>query len=453
MDKLTQNYFVSGNILYASELNQLVSKINELIDSSSSYDDTEILRQLEVLSNTVNSEKTRLDGVINDIDSTVRSRINSMLQDAEFLNDLKEGIQSSTNFGQQDVDQYLQQIGIITRSGNQISYGWSSLEQAVNSLSGSVNNLISNGIDQTAVQAAVTASINDAIANLDLSTMYAKKKAEEVIEWMYSALKQSTGADKTFNEISSAGKSDLSSAIADIRTQVAKLENGEYVSQASLSSAVNSAVSSSISGLATKSYADNAAADVYSRVTSDISTATAGLVTAADLNSATASLVTQQTLNDATSAASIVASVNSAGSSVQINADKINIDSSHQLDLSSQNININTSNLNIDADQIDFGSGRCQMNGGNLYIASDPTSNGYMAEVFVESAGRSNHDNDVSISNERGLEVTSSSGYFYAGENGGSFRVYTSDGNNSGNGYSGTINGARFVNGICVGQA
>ena len=51
MEKLTQNYFVSGNVLYASELNQLISKINELIDGNSSYDDTEIQRQLTLLNN------------------------------------------------------------------------------------------------------------------------------------------------------------------------------------------------------------------------------------------------------------------------------------------------------------------------------------------------------------------------------------------------------------------
>jgi len=312
--------------------------------------------------------------------------------------------------------------------------------------------------------------------------MYARKQAEEVIEWMYSAFKQSTSADKTFNEITSAGKNDLTSAISDIRTYVGKLENGEYVSTAALSSAVSNAVSSSISGLATEAYVNSATANVYSRVTSDIGNAvsglttksyvdtaianvsssvssaignaTAGLATEAYVNSATASLVSTATLNNAVSAASIVTSVNNAGSSVLINADKIKIDSSHQLDLSSQNITVDTSNLQIKAGNIDFGIGQCQMNGGNLYITSTPTSRGSMAEIYVVSAGNSNHDNEVSISNDRGLEVTGSDSHFFVGENGGSFRISVSGGNNnSGTGYTGTINGARFVCGICVGQA
>lgn len=454
MDKLTQNYFVSGNVLYASELNQLISKINEIIDGSSAFDDSEIQRQLNLLTAAINTEKTRLDGVITDIDNTIQGRINEMLQDAEFLDELKEGIQSSSNFGQQDVDSYLQQIGIITRDGNQLTYGWSTLSQTVDTLSGSVNNLITNGIDQTAVQAAVTASVNDAVANLDLSTMYAKKQAEQVIEWMYSALKQSTGADKTFNEITSAGKNDLQSAISDIRTYVAKLENGDYVSTASLSSAVNTAVSNSIAGLATESYVNSATADVYSQVSTDIGTATAGLATTSyvdsEVSSATAGLMAE---NDFTSAA-VIAKVNNNTSNVKINADQINIDATHQLDLSSQNITVDTSNLQINASNIDFGNGQCQMNGGNLYLTSSPTSNGSIAEVSVVSAGKTNHDNDVSISNDSGLRITCSDSHFYAGEDGGSFRISVGSGyNNSGTGYTGTINGARFVCGICVGQA
>jgi hypothetical protein len=50
-----------------------------------------------------------------------------MLQDSEFLDELKEGIQSASNFGDSDVDQYLQQLGIISRSGNTVSYGWSTI--------------------------------------------------------------------------------------------------------------------------------------------------------------------------------------------------------------------------------------------------------------------------------------------------------------------------------------
>ena len=451
MDKLTQNYFVSGNVLYASELNQLISKINEIIDGSSAFDDSEIQRQLNLLATAINTEKTRLDGVITDIDNTIQGRINEMLQDAEFLDELKEGIQSSSNFGQQDVDSYLQQIGIITRDGNQLTYGWSTLSQTVDTLSGSVNNLITNGIDQTAVQAAVTASVNDAVANLDLSTMYAKKQAEQVIEWMYSALKQSTGADKTFNEITSAGKNDLQSAISDIRTYVAKLENGDYVSTASLSSAVNTAVSNSIAGLATESYVNSATADVYSQVSTDIGTATAGLATTSyvdsEVSSATAGLMAE---NDFTSAA-VIAKVNNNTSNVKINADQINIDASHQLDLTSQNITINTSGLSIDASQVNF-SPNSSLNGGPVSITSTTTSNGYVGEISMDSNGTTGHDNQVSISNTRGVEITGSDGYLFIGENGGSFRVSVSGSFSSGTGYTGTINGARFINGICVGQ-
>lgn len=71
----------------------------------------------------------------------------------------------------------------------------------------------------------------------------------------------------------------------------------------------------------------------------------------------------------------------------------------------------------------------------------------------MDSNGTTGHDNQVSISNTKGVEITGSDGYLFIGENGGSFRVSVSGSSSSGTGYTGTINGARFVNGICVGQA
>lgn len=42
MEKLTENYFESGSILYADELNTIISKINALIDDRPEYDDSTI---------------------------------------------------------------------------------------------------------------------------------------------------------------------------------------------------------------------------------------------------------------------------------------------------------------------------------------------------------------------------------------------------------------------------
>jgi len=171
--------------------------------------------------------------------------------------------------------------------------------------------------------------------------MYARKNAETVIEWMYSALKQSTSADKSYNEIVSAGKSGLSSAIAELRTYVEKLKNGEYVATASMEAKVDEA----IAGLKASASSNNAKTEIFNKIskTNDdvasilfsitgsdsktnivnrINTWKAGLTTKADLNSATAELMAA---NDFTSAA-VIAKVNEYGGSVKISADKIDLD-------------------------------------------------------------------------------------------------------------------------------
>lgn len=361
MNKLNK-IFQKNQVLTAAEINAITNKIDEIINALSSYDDSDIREALEDLQDaidranaTANEERERLDGVINNINDTVEEKVNEMLTDKDFLDELKEGIQSESNFGDDDVDAYLQQIGVITRNNGQVAYGWSTIAQDVNSLRASVNNLIENGIDQEALQAAINAKIEDSVASLDLSTMYARKNAETVIEWMYSALKQSTSADKSYNEIVSAGKDGLSSAIAELRTYVEKLKNGEYVATASMEAKVDEA----IAGLKASASSNNAKTEIFNKIskTNDdvasilfsitgsdsktdivnrINTWKAGLTTKADLNSATAELMAA---NDFTSAA-VIAKVNEAGSDVKINADRINIDAAHQLDLSAQDVTI-----------------------------------------------------------------------------------------------------------------
>jgi hypothetical protein len=108
--------------------------------------------------------------------------------------------------------------------------------------------------------------------------------------------------------------SDAASAVSTLTTRVKSLEDGEYISESSLVSAIE----------------DNKD-EIISR---------AGLVNTAALNSATSGLVAATTLNDYTKKAEVIATVNNDTSNVKINADKINIDANHQLDLKAQNIKL-----------------------------------------------------------------------------------------------------------------
>ena len=201
---------------------------------------------------------------------------------------------------------------------------------------------------------------------------------------MYSALKQSSSADKTFNQIVSSGKNGLSSAISELRTYVEKLKNGDYVATASLQASVDNA----IAGLKSSASSNYAKTEIFNKIDKN-SEDIAGIVTSITGNSSSASistkignwkagLVTESYVNSAVSngtsglastdyvnnrvsgavaglmaasdftSASVIAKVNEGGSSVKINANRINIDSSHQLDLSSQNINVKASNINLE---------------------------------------------------------------------------------------------------------
>jgi len=129
MNKLNK-VFQKNQVLTAAELNAISNKIDEIINALSSidtggsgsgsgegsqYDDSEIREALEDLQDaidranaTANEERERLDGVIDDINDTVEDKVNEMLTDKDFLDELKEGIQSESNFGDDDVDAYLQ---------------------------------------------------------------------------------------------------------------------------------------------------------------------------------------------------------------------------------------------------------------------------------------------------------------------------------------------------------
>lgn len=342
------------------------------------YDDTELRglidaldRELDGLSDTADDEKDRLDGVIKDLDQNIQNKIEGLFDDATWIqNNWPAGQTGSTsNFGQSDVEAYLQQIGVWTTddNGNTITQ-WSKIAQDVNSLTTTVAGLQVQAGDTsaiTALQSSLEQYVDTQIgtATNNLSTTYARKSAEDVLEWMYSALKQQSSADKTFNELVSAGKSGLSSAISEVRTYVEKLKNGDYIATSSIESKVDDA----IAGLKNSASSNNAKTEIFNKISQN-SDDISGIVTSITGDSGSAAIGTKisnwkagliTTVNASTkaaeaglavandvTAAGIVAKINgSDDSAVYINADKIKIDGKHQLDLSSQKINVNADDL------------------------------------------------------------------------------------------------------------
>lgn len=136
--------------------------------------------------------------------------------------------------------------------------------------------------------------------------------------------------------------------------------------------------------------------------------------------------------------------------------------------LNAENAQING---DITAQSLSFpNGGRIDINQGTVAIESHQRNEtGGFGEIYVDCSGNSRYNNNTAwVSNSRGVGVaveesgTGTIGSFIVGSlpNGsdstGDFQITTSRKVGSGNivsgtGYTGTINGARFINGICVG--
>lgn len=228
------------------------------------------------------------------------------------------------------------------------------------------------------------------------------------------------------------------------------------------------------------------------------------LATHVDEISATASMVASGLQYDETTGtwvvnpnvmAAIIAEVEGDSSLISLIADRVNVIG----ELNSQNLTINggksqfnangsgyvaNGNVAWDADgdlsvtgdiianTLTFpNSGRIDLNQGTVTVESHQRGDtGGYGEIYIDNSGNSRYNNNtVWVSNSRGIGVdvaesgTGTIGSFNVGSvpNGDSstdFKITTSlqigNGNViNGTGYTGTINGANFINGICVGAA
>ena len=257
----------------------------------------------------VNQERQRLDDLVNTLDSEIGEKVDDMLNDAEWLQDHAKGIQKMVNEGEilwksewdNNIEAYLQEVGVWAREGDVIktqwtevvqsvdeitstvaevqedlsgrptSTQWSQISQKVNSIEQSVNALLYQGDVTEALQSSINQSIDGKVASLKLDTTYAKidtEGAKEIIEWMYSALRNETTSEKSFNDLVSAGKSGLLNGISNVHTYVEVVRNGEvleYVAGAAIEAKVNDA----ITGLYSKATPEQATTTIFSQVKKD----------------------------------------------------------------------------------------------------------------------------------------------------------------------------------------
>ena len=383
--------------------NEVDDEIRQLTDQAF-IDLNEIVQNLEAGLNTATQaaaeEKIRLNGLINALDDEISGVAANLTNTAAAIrNEVRNGELYTSEGWDPKVNAYLKTVGLWDYGTGDTQHvtKWSTLRQSVSDISSEVNRVETkaDGYNNT-LQSKINQEVTDrgeAITNL--GNTYARitdvDGVKDVIEWMYSGLKSSSSANKTYAEIVASGKNGLSSAISDLRTSVDSL-GSTYVAQSSLTSSVDNAISGIINA-ASGTYAntsvfskidensDNIAA-IATKVTGDSSQSTvaaklngmtASLVTTANLDSSIAALSAQakDTVGNAI-AATIFAKANEQGSNITLNADKIYLAGQtwaqyiNALGITAREINVTDQNDNIVA-QIDP-SGRARFMNGNLYI-------------------------------------------------------------------------------------
>lgn len=245
-----------------TQLSQSVDTISSSVNNL--QEDVETVKtQFSNISQTADSIETRVASVEQDLDTkATKSQVSELSQTVN-------GFSTRVSNVETDV------------AGKVGSTEFSTLSQRVNSIDLAVQALTpsEDGSISDQMQATIEQAVRDGVAELNLSSTYAKKSTEEdlaatqqdlenaekVLEWMYSGLKLSTTPDKTTSELASAGKDALNSAISDLRTYVQKLKNGDYVASSSITSAVNNAIAS----LYSQAGNNNAKSLIFSKITSN----------------------------------------------------------------------------------------------------------------------------------------------------------------------------------------
>ena len=287
------------------------------------YDDT-VMRGL------INTNTTNLQNLIQNIGNTIQTEVEDLFADAQWIQSHWPQGQtgSQSNFGQQDVEQYLQTLGVWTTdssTGNTITI-WSKIQQDVNRISSTVSELQLNsgGSGGTTLTSSQLQDINDIddirTAVQTLQTSYTQFSTDEnnelaVMRWMANQLGLYSNSNATWANLASAANGyNGTSAIAALQTRVTNVENN-MVSSASLSTEVSNAVSTATSGFL---------------ATSDLDTQVAALF-ASNSNSSTK-----------TNAEAIIsASVNNGISNITLTANQINA--------ATQNATLTTNNLRVAA--------------------------------------------------------------------------------------------------------
>lgn len=345
---------------------------DEEVDEKINQAKQDLQEEIDAARNIANEEKQRLTDLINTLDSEIQTKFENMLDDVSWMQEhWPEGSGSTSNFGLQDVEEYLQMIGVWDENEDHTKSNakWSKIAQKVDTIELAVNALSSDGNITEALQSSINQAVQDGVASLNLETMYAKKDdTEKIVEWLTSGFRSATSSTMTYNDIVSAAKNGDRSAISNLYSKVEEID-GKYVARSGVESMVDNAITGLVNNTngkysqsqlysaigtnaeniaAVRTYVDNKTSKAS--IVSAVGDVSGGLVTKATYDSdmtelqskydgmqglvytyvdnkiAQAGLVASSDLEGYVKKAQVIASINDSGeSNVKIDADKINV--------------------------------------------------------------------------------------------------------------------------------
>lgn len=307
------------------------SELRGLI-SNAEYDDTEIKGQISTLEGLVSGVQSDLEGLHDWSQEDIDARIQALISDAEWMRDnFPNEIISQSNFGEDDVEEYLQRIGVITidEETGQPVVTWSTFQQSYNSLESRVDQLEQNGPDIEGLETRLHQYINEDTAIADLTSKWFWSHDDD-IEWALAGLKTAANNAESFASVWSAmdqkvnGLDDTVHGTAGLVTKVSNIENN-FVAKTELATLVENAGFATTAGTVAKSDLDGSVAALFSQTSSTnsaVDSKLAGVITSSNLDSAISTMLA----SNGTGAAAVSTYVNNWWSGVTISADDIYLD-------------------------------------------------------------------------------------------------------------------------------
>ena len=467
---------------------------------TSSYDDSWIYtwkdqienRTIRDINNTLASLQESLNSKVEWTKAEIESWINQALADYEWWTDntiIGEIFhQSSWN---DELEAYLQTVGVLDSNGN---LNYSTITQRIDQIEAQVA-LLQPSDDgdfetlQSLLNQYITRVNGVETAVATLGTRYAVlEENQSVIRWLASGFTSETSQYGTFASMFAAKQDENIAAISDLETRVTDVEN-EYgtltSAHASVAAQINGDSSTGTGGLIAEVTALNGKLQgVNTTVLASIDSKLSAFTATADFDQAVATMLAN---SDSGTYAAIQTIASDDDSFIGLIADRIGIDAS----TTTFTGNIVAQNLYLPS------SGEIDVNHSGLILKAAQGTNGNVAGLYINESGDDqvgniafNLDNTIgfnltcSENSSDGVSGDLTTGSIIAGkmstgdfvfsvsitppESGnntnevirridigrdanGNYGLISTAGTSIGVGYTGSLNGLKFINGICVG--